>query len=146
MSRFFTLQQAERLLPSVERSVREAIEWKQQHQTAQNGLRDLMQRVMMSGGMMVDREATMKMRENWDSAAAKLQDSMNRIQDSGCLVKDLDIGLLDFPTLYRGEEVYLCWRLGETRIEFWHGVDEGFRGRKPIDDDFLRNHCGDEDT
>ena len=45
----------------------------------------------------------------------------------------------------RGEEVCLCWRLGEVRIEFWHGVDEGFRGRKPIDEEFLANHKGDPD-
>jgi hypothetical protein len=67
---------------------------------------------------------------------------MDSIQEIGCLVKDLDIGLLDFPTLYRGREVYLCWRLGEQRIEHWHGVDEGFRGRKPVDDDFRENHRG----
>ena len=59
------------------------------------------------------------------------------MQEIGCLIKDLDIGLIDFPTTYRGEEVYLCWKLGEPGIEYWHGVDEGFRGRKPIDQDFL---------
>jgi hypothetical protein len=56
------------------------------------------------------------------------------------VVKDLDTGLLDFPTLYQGREVYLCWRLGESQINYWHGVDEGFAGRKAIDDDFLANH------
>jgi len=50
---------------------------------------------------------------------------------------------VDFPTLLRGDEVYLCWRLGEPCIGFWHGVDEGFRGRKPVDRDFLDNHRGD---
>jgi hypothetical protein len=50
---------------------------------------------------------------------------------------------VDFPTLFRGVEVYLCWKLGESGIEFWHGVDEGFRGRKPIDQDFLDHHEGD---
>ena len=58
------------------------------------------------------------------------------------MVKDLDVGLIDFPTLYRGEEVYLCWKLGETGIQYWHGIDEGFRGRKKIDRDFLDNHKG----
>jgi hypothetical protein len=61
----------------------------------------------------------------------------------GVLVKDLDTGLVDFPTLFRGVEVYLCWKLGENGIEFWHGVEEGFRGRKSIDQDFLDHHEGD---
>ncbi len=55
-------------------------------------------------------------------------------------MKDLDIGLVDFPTLFQGEEVYLCWKLGEAGIRFWHGIDEGFRGRKPIDAEFLEHH------
>jgi hypothetical protein len=59
------------------------------------------------------------------------------------VVKDLDIGLIDFPTLFHGVEVYLCWKLDEPAIEFWHGVDEGFRGRKAIDRDFRDNHRGD---
>jgi hypothetical protein len=58
-------------------------------------------------------------------------------------VKDLELGLLDFPTLYRGKEVCLCWRLGEPEIAFWHEVDEGYKGRKPIDQAFLENHRGD---
>ena len=65
------------------------------------------------------------------------------MQAIGCVVKDLDIGLIDFPTEFRGEEVYLCWKLGEPRIEFWHGVEEGFRGRKAIDQDFRDHHRGD---
>jgi len=46
------------------------------------------------------------------------------------VIKDLDVGLIDFPTLFRGKEVYLCWRMGESGIRHWHGVDEGFAGRK----------------
>ncbi len=68
---------------------------------------------------------------------------IERFQDAGCLVKDLEKGLVDFPTLFRGEEVYLCWKLGEESIQFWHGTHEGFAGRKPIDQAFLENHEGD---
>ena len=77
-----------------------------------------------------------------DSSAAGLKETLEKIQEYGCVVKDLDIGLLDFPTLYRGEEVYLCWKLGEKGIGYWHGVHEGFRGRKAIDSEFLANHRG----
>lgn len=143
MPRFFTLRQAERTLPHVENAVREAIRLKAEYEVAEEALRDLTRRVMMSGGMSVNRETAGRLREDRDRSANRLQESMNAIHEFGCLVKDLDIGLLDFPTLYRGQEVYLCWRLGETGIDFWHGVDEGFRGRKRIDEDFLSNHKGD---
>ena len=52
----------------------------------------------------------------------------------GTVVKDLETGLVDFPSLRGGEEVYLCWKLGEARIGYWHGIEEGFAGRKPLDD------------
>jgi hypothetical protein len=94
----------------------------------------------------MDRDRLLQARQKRDSSVAKLQATLEQVQEQGCVVKDLDIGLLDFPTLYRGQEVYLCWRLGEPRIDFWHGVDEGFRGRKPIDDEFLVNHTGEAST
>lgn len=143
MPRYFTLAQAERTLPHVEQAIRTALELKAEYQSADEALRDLTRKVMMSGGMAVNRDAALELRSGRDHAAARLQTAMDEIQEFGCLVKDLDIGLLDFPTLYRGREVYLCWRLGESRIEYWHGVDEGFRGRKPIDEEFLENHRGD---
>src|SRR6267378_4039825 len=64
-----------------------------------------------------------------------LIEALDRIQATGCVVKDLDTGLLDFPAILKNEEVYLCWRLGEDRIRFYHRQDEGFSGRKPIDPD-----------
>ena len=59
---------------------------------------------------------------------------MEQIQAAGVLVKDLDQGLLDFPSLREGEEILLCWHVGEGDIKYWHGLEEGFAGRKPIDD------------
>ena len=54
------------------------------------------------------------------------------IHEVGALVKDLDRGLIDFPAQRAGEDVLLCWHVGETEIEYWHGLDEGFSGRKPL--------------
>jgi hypothetical protein len=98
---------------------------------------------MLMGGVVVDRERVLGARVRRDQAAARLRDRIEAVLETGCLVKDLDIGLVDFPTLLRGTEVYLCWKLGETGITFWHPVDEGFRGRKLIDQDFLDHHEGD---
>lgn len=97
---------------------------------------------MMLGGALVDRERFSAHQTRRENSAMRLKESIEKIQSCGCVIKDLDIGLIDFPTLYRGDEVYLCWKLGETGIGFWHGMDEGFRGRKEIDRDFLENHKG----
>lgn len=143
MPRYFTLQQAESVLPYVEAAIREAIRLKSVYVQAEVEFRELTRKVMISGGMNVDRAAAAELKNAREESAAQLQSSLEKIQEFGCQVKDLDIGLLDFPTLYRGREVLLCWKLGETGIAHWHGTEEGFRGRKPIDEEFLQNHRGD---
>jgi hypothetical protein len=55
-----------------------------------------------------------------------------RIESFGCVVKDIDLGLIDFPAVRDEEPIYLCWKLGEPRVAYWHGVDEGFSSRKPL--------------
>jgi hypothetical protein len=57
---------------------------------------------------------------------------IHRIESLGCIVKDIDLGLVDFPSTQSGEQVYLCWKVGEPRVSHWHGVDEGFSERKPL--------------
>ena len=143
MPRRFTHAEAQRLLPEVGRLLREALDAKTEYQEAEQAIRDLSERVMLMGGIIVDRERSLNARARRDAAAAMLKGAVEAVQETGCLVKDLDTGLVDFPTLFNGVEVYLCWRLGEPGIEFWHGVEEGFKGRKQIDQDFLKNHRGD---
>ena len=142
MAKFFTLQQAEQLLPKVESAIRDAISLRSEYEDAEGELQRSSQRIMMLGGVLVDRDQFSLLKNRRDSAAKRLKESIDTIHSYGCLIKDLDMGLIDFPTLYRGGEVYLCWKLGETEIHFWHGIDEGFRGRKEIDRDFLDNHKG----
>jgi hypothetical protein len=60
---------------------------------------------------------------------------IHRIESLGCLVKDIDLGLIDFPATRDGEPIYLCWKAGESNVAHWHGVDEGFAARKPLADD-----------
>jgi hypothetical protein len=142
MPRFFTLQQAEQLLPEVESAIRDAITLKSQYQQAESEWQDFARRVTMLGGVLVDHSKVREQKNQRESVALRLKEVIERIHDFGCVVKDLDIGLIDFPTQLHGEEVYLCWKLGESGIQFWHGVHEGFRGRKPIDQDFLQHHSG----
>jgi hypothetical protein len=139
----FTLIEAERLLPEIDTIIREAVSLKTQYQEAEQAIHSFAQRVAMQGGVVVDRGAVLHNRAQRDRHGEGLKAAVEKIQEYGCVIKDLDIGLVDFPTLFRGREVYLCWKMGESGIRYWHGVDEGFAGRKPIDGDFLDNHQGD---
>ena len=143
MSKRFTLEEAQRLLPEVGRLLRSAIDAKSTYQEAERAIQEMNERIMMMGGVLVDRDRALDAKTRREQAAAVLRNAIEGVQEIGCQVKDLDIGLVDFPTLFRGVEVLLCWKLGEPGIEYWHGVEEGFRGRKAIDQDFLDHHEGD---
>jgi hypothetical protein len=143
MPKRFTLTEAERLLPEIEGVMREAVALKAQYLQVEQALQSFMHHVAMQGGVIVDRDAVLQNRAERDRHGERLKAAVEKIQEHGCLIKDLDSGLVDFPTLFHGEEVYLCWKMGESGISFWHGVEEGFAGRKQIDRDFLDNHKGD---
>jgi hypothetical protein len=142
MSQRFTIKEAESLIPLLDRLLREAISMKMEYEEAEQILQSMNERVVMMGGLRINRNQAVEARGRREVSAARMKSALERVQGTGCQVKDLDIGLIDFPTMYRGTEVLMCWKLGETAIEFWHGVDEGFRGRKPIDQDFRDQHSG----
>ena len=142
MPRHFRLEEAERLLPEVEHALRDAIFQKTEYQTAEGELNRASQRIRMAGGSRVSPGPFLALRVRKDAASTALAAAVERVNELGAQIKDLDIGLIDFPTLYRGREVLLCWKLGEERIAFWHGTDEGFKGRKPINDEFREHHRG----
>ena len=66
-------------------------------------------------------------------AFLKLRRLLLAIQEAGIVVRDIDRGLLDFPAIRGGEEVYLCWERGEERVAWWHEIDAGYGGRQPLD-------------
>ena len=142
MVQYFTLSQAQRLIPEVERLLRDALFHKNEFQTAHDELERTTERIRMAGGSRVNPGALLSLRARRDTSASALQQVLEEIQETGALVKDLDIGLIDFMTMYRNREVCLCWKLGEDAIRFWHGAEEGFGGRKPIDQEFLDHHSG----
>jgi hypothetical protein len=143
MPRYYTLREARAALPDISRDVRDAVHARSRYQEADGALKELGQRILMNGGTAVDTGAAEAWKAQRDSGAQVLKTVLGRMEDRGVLVKDLDVGLIDFPTLYRGREVYLCWRMDEDDIDFWHGTDEGFAGRKLIDSEFLSHHSGD---
>lgn len=143
MPRYFTLDQARQLISTADRLLRQALKLKQEHDRAGEEINSINRKVAMMGGMYVDRDKYAGLRARIDATGSRLKEIFNEIGEIGFEVKDLDIGLIDFPSLYRGEEVCLCWKLGEEDIEFWHSTTEGFRGRKRIDQAFLDDHRGD---
>lgn len=142
MSRYFTHDEAQRLIPEVSNLLDKIITSKASFDEAEDALKKLNNRIMMMGGSLIHPGDILQWRSQKEGAALAMKKAAEDLQSIGCLLKDLDMGLVDFPTLYHGEEVYLCWKRGETAIDFWHGVTEGFRGRKPIDSEFLANHRG----
>jgi hypothetical protein len=125
MPRYFTLDEANQTLEAIRpmmeeiRSIRKTIlarqpeAWPAIQQAAGNG-----------GGHAASLLAL---------GVTRLDDLMHAIQDTGALIKDINTGLLDFPALRGGHEVYLCWRVGEPRIDYWHEIEAGFAGRQPIE-------------
>ena len=132
-SKLFSLQEAERLRAQVEPTLIEAIESRRKLGELDEQLGALSERIQRSGGLLVSYEHAARIRLERNRVEASIRTALERIHSTGCIVKDLEIGLLDFPARLHGEDVYFCWRLGEDRIRFFHRQDEGFAGRKPID-------------
>ena len=132
--KYFNHQEAEALLPLIGPFLEDARKQKQTVDGLASEIAKATSQIMLLGGSIPPCAELSQKKTEYDQTTARLEESVNKIQQMGCLVKDLDEGLVDFLCLLGGEEVYLCWKLGEERIGFWHGIDEGFAGRKPLDD------------
>ncbi|MGD0955429.1 MAG: DUF2203 domain-containing protein [Candidatus Acidiferrales bacterium] len=132
-SKLFSLPEAERVRAQIEPVLIEAIEARRKFGELDEQLAAVAERIQRSGGMLVPFEKVGRLRLERNNLEEAIREALERIHSTGCIVKDFEVGLLDFPARMNGEEVYLCWRLGEDRIRFYHRQDEGFAGRKPID-------------
>ncbi|WP_321475329.1 DUF2203 domain-containing protein [uncultured Paludibaculum sp.] len=143
MARYFTLEQAQSLVPEVRRMLTEAVEARAELEESQQEIAESMKRAHQMGGVELDTERLVMLRKRVGELGGRLKDILQQFEELGVQVKDLNVGLVDFPTKYRGEEVLICYQLNETGVGYWHGLEEGFRGRKRIDRDFLDHHQGD---
>jgi hypothetical protein len=134
----FTLEQAQILLPVLKSLLRRSMDGKKQIEQIDKAFQDLKHRILLSGGLLVDVTGMARRRAERDKTLQDIKDAIAEIDAIGVQVKDLDIGLLDFPCVVEDEIVLLCWKYGEDKIGFWHGVEEGFAGRKPIDERIAR--------
>jgi hypothetical protein len=131
--RLFTLTEAERTRQELEPFLLEAMDCRKKLATLETDLSAVSARITMMGGVIVPYEKLATLRMEHQQLSETMKAALNRILETGCVIKDLEVGLLDFPSRINDEEVYLCWRLGEDRIRFYHRQDEGFAGRKPLD-------------
>lgn len=119
--REFTVEEANSLLPALSRSLRQI---------------RVARQVVLHGGERIRRSARWdgggkQGKEYWD-ALSTLRREVGALTDQGILLRDAETGLLDFPSRRQGEEVFLCWRLGEDQVGYWHGPETGFAGRRPL--------------
>jgi hypothetical protein len=133
--RYFDRNEAEELLPMIASVLNEARAQKHKMDALDRDLAQAAAKIMVMGGWIPPHRELAEKRALRDQSRDRIKQAVEQIQEIGCVLKDLDEGLVDFPALLNGNEVYLCWRLGEERIGYWHGLDEGFAGRKPLDDE-----------
>jgi hypothetical protein len=136
MSKLFTLREAQALVPKLEQLLRTAAQAKTDAEEVDEELQGLAAKITMAGGMEIDPASVAEMKIRKMGAFQALQRCVDEIQETGCLIKDLEQGLLDFPAMLDDREVYLCWKLGEPQIEYWHHVEDGFAGRRRIQEEF----------
>jgi hypothetical protein len=133
--KYFSRHEAEQLLPMIEEFLKVAQEHKQAVDAAQVELTKAASRIMVLGGSYPPYSELVKKKSEHDQASERIVETISKIQETGCLVKDVDEGLIDFPSIIEGQEAFLCWKQGEVRIEYWHGLEDGFAGRKRLDGD-----------
>jgi len=137
-SRTFNLEEALSLLPVLESLLRTAINGKKVMEEVEAEMQTLTHRIFLNGGTHVDVVATARRKAERAKAEQRAKDALAEIDSIGVQVKDIDIGLLDFPCEVEVRVVLLCWKMGEPSITHWHGTEEGFAGRKPIDERITR--------
>jgi hypothetical protein len=129
--RYFTPSEANELLVEVRPLAESLVQHRQGMRVAAERRARLTARIAGNGGDL-DPQEPGELDEQFQRESHALTQAAERLERLGVLVKDLDSGLVDFPALHEGEEVLLCWQVGEDEVAHWHGVDEGFAGRKPL--------------
>jgi hypothetical protein len=124
--RFFTVQEANDLLPFLTDRLQHLCSTYKELESGREERTPPLQDLFNSGGMPVD--------TRYYGLVCRLQALASEIYDEGCEIKDMECGLIDFPTIWEGREVFLCWKLGEPEVSHWHEIDDGFAGRQPLSD------------
>lgn len=130
-TRYFTPEEANALLAEVRPTAESLVAHRQAMAVAAGRRAQLVHRIAGNGGDFDPQEPRM-LEEEFNREGTAVAECVERLERLGVVVKDLDRGLVDFPALRSGEEVLLCWQVGEAQVAFWHGLEEGFAGRKAL--------------
>jgi len=132
MPRRFTPEEANAELAEIRPLVEQLVAHRREQRRLQAERQALSARIAGNGGG-IDPEALAGLDKAERHERVEVVRRVNAIHERGAIVKDLDTGLVDFPAVREGEEILLCWRLGEDEVAHWHGLEEGFAGRKRLD-------------
>ncbi|HEX6672131.1 MAG TPA: DUF2203 domain-containing protein [Nitrososphaeraceae archaeon] len=125
MSILFTVDQANTILPKVKKRFDEILFCK-------NNVIDIQEELQNLSDSNCSFEKFITKKQELNHAVTSLYSMIQKLEDMGVMIKSVDEGLLDFPSIRYDEEIWLCWKFGENQVKFWHGKEEGFMGRKPI--------------
>ena len=126
MFSYFTTNEANQALPDVIKKFEFTLAKK-------NEVSKIEQQLQMSLSTENTFEDYVALKQKLNSAITQFYEAVEILENTGVVVKSIEQGLLDFPSKRFDEEVWLCWKYGETEIKFWHEKDSGFMGRKPIE-------------
>lgn len=121
----FTIEDANKVLPSVIKKFEDIVNLK-------NGVVKIQNEMETNPRYMSSFKDYVLKKQELNTAITNFYKAIEHLESTGVMVKSIEEGLLDFPSLRFNEEVWLCWKEGEPEIKFWHGKDEGFTGRKPL--------------
>ena len=125
MFSYFTISEANKVLPSVIEKFKTVVNYKNQIIKVEQELNT----ALMPNTTF---EQYVKVKQNLNSTVTKFYQAIEELEKTGVVIKGIEEGLLDFPSKRFDDEIWLCWKDGETEIKFWHEKDSGFSGRKPI--------------
>jgi hypothetical protein len=128
MFTLFTVDKANTILPKVKKKFDEILYCK-------NNVMDIQEELQNLSDSNCSFEKFIKKKQELNHIVTSLYKMIEELEDMGVMVKSVDEGLLDFPSIRYDKEIWLCWKFGENKVKFWHGKDEGFMGRKPIPQD-----------
>jgi len=128
MFTLFTVDQANTILPKVKKKFDEIV-------CCKNNVMDIQEELQNLSDSNCSFEKFIKKKQELNHIVTSLYKMIQELEDMGVMIKSVDEGLLDFPSIRYDKEIWLCWKFGENKVKFWHGKDEGFMGRKPIPQD-----------
>ena len=128
LKKYFTIQGAERLLPQIEKILSRTIKLNKALELLESIEIEVYEDNYEELGRIT------KANKQFHKLSYEFYDNIEKLEEMGCLVKDLELGIVDFYHRFEGRDIFLCWKLGEKNVRFWHEIDAGYIERKPIFD------------